>query len=130
MPVNTKLTNRVALEIALSTLPTDKSFTIDAATFSADEVKAKLEAMLAAYEKKATAPKKPTKTQLDNEPIKQAIMDVLALNDALTISEMLTKSPTLEGLTSQKVSALLTQLMKAGKVERVEKARKAYFKLA
>lgn len=130
MPVNTKLTNRVALEIALSTLPTDKSFTIDATTFSADEVKAKLEAMLMAYEKKATAPKKPTKTQLDNEPIKQAIMNVLALNDELTISEMLTKSPTLEGLTSQKVSALLTQLMKAGMVERVEKARKAYFKLA
>lgn len=130
MPVNTKLTNRVALEIALSTLPTDKSFTIDATTFSADEVKAKLETMLTAYEKKAAAPKKPTKTQLDNEPIKQAIMNVLALNDELTISEMLTKSPTLEGLTSQKISALLTQLMKAGMVERVEKARKAYFKLA
>lgn len=130
MPVNIKLTNRVAIEIALSTLPTNKSFTVDSATFSADEVKAKLEAMLTAYEKKATAPKKPTKTQLGNEPIKQAIMDVLALNDELTISEMLTKSPTLEGLTSQKVSALLTQLMKAGMVERVEKARKAYFKLA
>ena len=130
MPVNIKLTNRVALEIALSTLPTNKSFTVDSATFSAEEVKTKLEAMLTAYEKKAAAPKKPTKTQQENEPIKQAIMEVLALNDALTISEMLTKSPALEGLTSQKVSALLTQLMKAGMVERVEKARKAYFKLA
>ena len=77
MPVNIKLTNRVALEIALSTLPTNKSFTVDAATFSADEVKAKLEAMLTAYEKKAAAPKKPTKTQQENEPVKQAIVTLL-----------------------------------------------------
>ena len=77
MPVNIKLTNRVAIEIALSTLPTNKSFTVDSATFSADEVKAKLEAMLTAYEKKAAAPKKPTKTQAENAPIKDILLATL-----------------------------------------------------
>ena len=124
MPVNIKLTNRVAIEIALSTLPTNKSFTVDSATFSAEEVKAKLEAMLTAYEKKATAPKKPTKTQQENEPVKQAI--VTLLKDApspLTASDVAASV----GVSVQKASALLSQLVTAGLAQRVPEKRKTYF---
>lgn len=124
MPVNTKLTNRVALEIALSTLPTSKSFTVDSATFSADEVKAKLEAMLTAYEKKAAAPKKPTKTQTENEPIKQAIVTLLEDSpNPLTASDVAASV----GVSVQKASALLSQLVAAGLAKRVPEKRKTYF---
>lgn len=115
MPVNTKLTNRVALEIALSTLPTDKSFTIDATTFSADEVKAKLEAMLAAYEKKAATPKKPTKTQTENAPIKDTLLATLRNSVApMTIPDLLAAAGL--DISTQKASALLRQLRLDGEV--------------
>lgn len=124
MPVNIKLTNRVAIEIALSTLPTNKSFTVDSATFSADEVKAKLEAMLTAYEKKAATPKKPTKTQQENEPVKQAIVALLKDSPSpLTASDVAASV----GVSVQKASALLSQLVTAGLAQRVPEKRKTYF---
>ena len=122
--MNIKLTNRVALEIALSTLPANKSFTVDSATFSAEEVKAKLEAMLTAYEKKATAPKKPTKTQQENEPVKQAIVALLKDSpNPLTASDVAASV----GVSVQKASALLSQLVTAGLAQRVPEKRKTYF---
>ena len=122
--MNIKLTNRVAIEIALSTLPTNKSFTVDSATFSAEEVKAKLEAMLTAYEKKATAPKKPTKTQQENEPVKQAIVTLLKDSPSpLTASDVAASV----GVSVQKASALLSQLVVADLAKRVPEKRKTYF---
>ena len=124
MPVNIKLTNRVAIEIALSTLPTNKSFTVDSATFSAEEVKAKLEAMLTAYEKKAATPKTPTKTQQENEPVKQAIVALLKDSPSpLTASDVAASV----GVSVQKASALLSQLVTAGLAQRVPEKRKTYF---
>lgn len=115
MPVNIKLTNRVAIEIALSTLPTNKSFTVDSATFSAEEVKAKLEALLAAYEKKAAAPKKPTKTQAENAPIKDILLATLRNSIApMTIPDLLAAAGL--DISTQKASALLRQLRLDGEI--------------
>lgn len=66
---------------------------------------------------KKSANKKPSKTQVANEGIKDLIEDVLSASDkALTVTEILA-SGVFEPLTSpQKISALLKQMIEAGKV--------------
>lgn len=97
----------------------------------ADEaVKEKLMALRAQTEKRNSGEKKPTKNQVANEGLKDAILEVLADGKARTITEIAEAVPTLEGASPQKVSALLTQLKKAGAVVREEIKRKAYFGIA
>lgn len=80
--------------------------------------------------KKSSGSHKPTKTQVENEGYKAAILGILAENDKpMTISEMM-EDGRLEGLKNQRVSALVTQLKKAGTVVRTEDKKKAYFNLA
>ena len=72
---------------------------------------------------KKSANKKPTKTQEANEVLKDTIEDVLSESDkALTVTEILA-SGKFEALTSpQKISALLKQMIEAGRVAKsVEK---------
>lgn len=66
---------------------------------------------------KKSANKKPSKTQVANEGVKDLIEDVLSASDkALTVTEILA-SGVFEPLTSpQKISALLKQMIEAGKV--------------
>ena len=80
--------------------------------------------------RKSGSSHKPTKTQMENEGYKSAILEILAENDIpMTISEMMTDSR-LDGLKNQRVSALVTQLKKAEFVIRTEDKKKAYFSLA
>lgn len=80
--------------------------------------------------KKATS-KKPTKIQVENENIKGLIIEGLEnLDKPVTISELQESDENLANLSNQKISALLTQLIKDNKVVRVEDKRKAYFSLA
>lgn len=66
---------------------------------------------------KKSANKKPTKTQEANEVLKDTIEDVLSESDgAMTVTEILA-SGKFEALTSpQKISALLKQMIEAGRV--------------
>lgn len=73
---------------------------------------------------------KPTKAQIANEGLKDAILELLADGKARTITEITEGCEALEGASPQKVSALLTQLKKAGLVVREEIKRKAYFSIA
>lgn len=73
---------------------------------------------------------KPTKAQIANEGLKDAILELLADGKARTITEITTECKALEGASPQKVSALLTQLKKAEIVKREEIKRKAYFSIA
>ena len=77
---------------------------------------------------KRGAKKTPTKTQQANEGVKVAILEVLREADApMTVTEILAT----EGMgdyTNQKISALLRQLVLAGKVEKTLEGKKAYFK--
>ena len=112
-----KITNVKALSIVL-----------DTCELSA-EVRAKLEKMKAQFEKKNSAEKKPTATQIANEGIKKIIFETLG-EKSMTISEMQKANSELAEFHNQKISALLKQMIESGSVVREEIKRKAYFKRA
>lgn len=75
--------------------------------------------------------RKPTKTQLENEGVKETIVSALsAIGVPATIGEVQKSSAELGELSNQKISALLTQLVKAGAVVRTEVKGKAHFAVA
>jgi L-asparaginase/Glu-tRNA(Gln) amidotransferase subunit D len=112
-----KMTNVKALAYVLANaeLPTD--------------VKEKVEKMKAQFEKKNSAEKKPTATQIANEGIKGVILETLG-NGSLTITEIQKLNSELAELSNQKISALLKQMIAEGSVKREEIKRKAYFSKA
>lgn len=71
---------------------------------------------------------KHTKTQKENEAIKAEILE--DLEGKMTITEMTKAIPAIDGMTNQKVSALVRQLVKEGKVVRTEEKGRAYFEIA
>lgn len=78
--------------------------------------------------KKNSAAKKPTKTQIANESIKDEILAVLNGSDPMTATDIVAK---LDGKYSvNKVSALLTQLKEDNSITREVIKRKAYFTVA
>lgn len=75
--------------------------------------------------------RKPTKTQLENEGIKQTLLGILSANgEPMTIADVQKASADLEEMSNQKISALLTQLVKANLVLRTEVKGKAHFAVA
>lgn len=92
------------------------------------EVAEKLTALKAQMAKKKGS-SKPTKTQLENEKVKEEILSVLLqAEEGMTCGEI-TKA--LEGeYTSQKISALLRQLVGAGKVVKSTEKKVSRFELA
>lgn len=75
--------------------------------------------------------RKPTKTQLENEGIKQTLLGILsATGEPMTIADVQKASADLEEMSNQKISALLTQLVKANLVLRTEVKGKAHFAVA
>lgn len=114
-----KITNVVALEMAINALATVDGFDSEAIT--------KLQNIKASYLKKSSTPKKPTANQVANEGLKSEIIAILGTCERMTVTEI-TKS--LNGdYTSQKISSLVRQLVSNGCVARTEEKRKAYFSL-
>lgn len=71
----------------------------------------------------------PTKTQVENEAIKEEIVATLVeLGKYVTITEIQGANLELERLSNQKISALLKQLVDTNVVEKVIDKKKAYFK--
>ena len=93
------------------------------------EVKEKLEKMKIQFEKKNSAEKKPTATQIANEGIKNVILETLS-EKSMTITEMQKSNSELAELSNQKISALLKQMTESGSIKREEIKRKAYFSKA
>ena len=112
-----KITNVKALSIVLDTCELST------------EVREKLEKMKSQFEKKNSAEKKPTATQIANEGIKGVILETLG-EKSMTITEMQKANSELAELSNQKISALIGQMVKSGSVVREEIKRKAYFKRA
>lgn len=113
-----KMTYVKALEVALScdALPV--------------EVREKLSALRDQQVKRNSAEKKPTKVQQENEGVKSHVLEVLASCDKpVTVSELMQADDQLSQLSNQKVASLVRQLVEAGKVQRLEEKRKAYFTL-
>ena len=80
--------------------------------------------------KKNSAEKKPTAQQTANAGIQSAILSAMSAepNRLFTITELIKSVPECAELTNQRVSALVRQLVDAGKVERTEEKRKAFFR--
>lgn len=73
---------------------------------------------------------KPTKTQIENEKIKEKILEVLTdVNEVMTISELMTADG-LENYSNQKLSVLCYQLVNEHKVVNTKVKKVSYFKIA
>ena len=77
--------------------------------------------------KKNSGEKKPTAEQKKNEVLKTSIVDEMEENRLYSITEMIKELPSCEGLTNQKVSAMVRSLIPQY-IERIEDKRKAYFR--
>ena len=71
--------------------------------------------------------KAPTKTQVENEKLKEIMLDYMTQGFKYTITNLITIVPDFRDKTNQKVNSLVTQLKNAGKVERIEEKGVAYF---
>lgn len=127
----TKMTNKIALDIAMTALMNDANAEFRIAgtdvTFSKQEAMDKLAKMMEQLDKKANAEKKPTQKQMDAE--QEAATLLAELRDAgkaMTVSDMIAELPSCAGKSNQKVSALIRKL--GAQVERIEEKRKAFFK--
>ena len=134
-----KFTKKVALEVAInaienSTLP-NWSYTEGEETLSISKAEAieKLQKMIEQLDAKSSAPKKPTKVQEANEGVKGVILATLQeIGKPVTITELMASNEELSPtkISAQKVSSLVTQMVKAGTLVRTEEKRKAYFSVA
>ena len=71
-----------------------------------------------------------TKTQKANEEVKAVIAEVLAdTGEKMTVTELI-NDDRLNGYTNQKISALLRQMVEAGKVVKTIEGKKAFFVVA
>lgn len=72
-----------------------------------------------------------TKTQVENEKIKDLIVEtLLELDKPVSITDLQKSNDNLGILSNQKISSLLTQLKEENRVVRVEEKKKAYFTVA
>ena len=87
--------------------------------------------LLAKKNVSSTGEKKLTATQVANEGLKSDIYAHMAENHnrLFTIGELIKEVPACAELSTSKVTAMLTQLIKANKVERITDKRKSYFKV-
>lgn len=95
------------------------------------DVAEKLEKIKASYEKKSSAERKPTATQIANEHLKEIVLEVLEqATEPMTVSEIIKAHAELQGLTTQKVSPLVAKLVDELKVNKTIEKRKSYFAIA
>jgi len=81
--------------------------------------------------RKSASPKKPTKTQVENDSFKAVIVDYLADVDApKTIKELQAEIAELGGLTNQRITHMLTDLVKAGKLTKEYVKKTPYYSIA
>lgn len=112
----TKMTYAVALDVAINAV--------------ADEaVKEKLEALKAQLAKKSSGERKPTAIQKENIGFKDAILEGLG-DGKYTITDIMKSVDAVNGLSNQRVSALVRQMVADGLLVREEIKRKAYFSRA
>ncbi len=83
-------------------------------------------------DRKRGGERKPTATQVANVALKEDILSYMGenVNRIFTVSELIKEVPSLEGLSNQKVSALVSQLVGDGKVVKIVEKRKSYFQIA
>lgn len=115
----TKMTKKIALTTALTYIPENET-----------EIRQKIEEMIVQLDKKNASPKKLTANQEANLVLRDAVLLFLEMypDEMFTCSDLAKRVPELDGATPQKVSALMSALVKVDKVERIQEKRKTYFK--
>ncbi len=121
----TKMTYAVAIDNAIALF--SQGGQVDAEDRETVE---KLTALKAQLAKKSSAERKPTATQRENVGFKDAIVNGLESDKTYTITDIMKSIPEVGGLSNQRVSALVRQLVADGILKREEIKRKAYFSLA
>lgn len=82
-------------------------------------------------ERKSSGVRKPTKTQVENEQFKAAILATLEHADrAMTIKELQTECAAIAGLTNQRITHMLTDLVKSGTLEKNYVKKTPYYSVA
>lgn len=115
------MTNKGALNFVLTTfgeqIPAD--------------VAEKLKGMIAQIEKKSGAERKPTARQIANNGIKATIAEQMEANVLYLVGDVLKSFDGLgEDMTSQRLSAILNQMVTAGQLTKTTEKGKSYFSLA
>ena len=78
--------------------------------------------------KKSSKSGKPTKTQVENAQLKDAMLNAMCGQSAMTIDEIKGICEEVAKLSTSKISALLTQLRESGQVDRIYIKKKAHVK--
>lgn len=79
-------------------------------------------------DKKASTPRKPTATQVENESLKAELLSFLVAADMpKTIKEIQTECPTFAELSNQRISHLLTALVSDQKVDKTYVKKTPFF---
>ena len=119
--MTTKMTNRKAINFVLENCDVP------------EDVREKFEGMLAALDRKATADRKPTAKQVENEGIREALVAFINANagdtenGGFTVTELIKSVDVVADASNQKVSAILRQAVLNGEVARATIKRHTYF---
>ena len=116
----TKMTNKNALTYVLD-------------TFGADlpaDVAEKLNGMIAQLDKKSGAERKPTARQVENAKVKEDILSKMEDNVLYTVGDMLKTFALGEDMTSQRLTAILSQMVEAQTVTKTKEKGKSLFSKA
>ena len=80
--------------------------------------------------RQSNSSKKPTKTQVENDGFKAEIVTYLANADApKTIKELQAEIPSISGLTNQRVTHMLSDLVKAGTLTKEYVKKTPYYSI-
>lgn len=121
----TNMTYTMALDTAINFLNENVQY--------GDDFSATVEKLIALKEQlaKRSTKKTPTKTQKENEGIMDTIEVALGkFENPVTVTELIAGGEGLEGLTNQKVSALLRKMVDARRVVKTIEGKRAVFTLA
>lgn len=91
-----------------------------------EEVREKLEALKGQLAKRSSGNRKPSKTQRENESLKEDIFAYVSENGAKRANEVAVYF----GISGQKASALLNALVKDVRLEKYTEKRTTYFRVA
>lgn len=91
-----------------------------------EEVREKLEALKGQLAKRNSGNRKPSKTQRENESLKEDIFAYVSENGAKRANEIAVYF----GISGQKASALLNALVKDARLEKFTEKRVTYFRVA
>lgn len=93
------------------------------------EMVAFFEKRLEQVAKKNNAERKPTAKQTENEGVKAAIGEWMESDASYTAADVVKNCPACEGMSVQKVSALLRQMKDSGVLSVTEEKRKHFYSL-